>query len=180
MMGYGHDLGTGGWIALTIFWVALLALVVWTVTRIRSTGGAARSPFAGAHEEAGELLDRRFAAGELDVETYRSMRAALRETRLTETPRLSPARLVVPVLALAAVLGSLGWLATREDRPAQRWTGTCWGNVLQEPGPVGYPAQTRDLTGSGAPSAGLLPVSASDDTGVVWYAGWHPCSPCEP
>lgn len=82
--------GVGGWIAMTIFWVGLLALLVWTVARLtpgwRGTGSGSSGPHdqgGGPSESAEEIVDRRFASGELDEDTYQSMRAALRSSRGT-------------------------------------------------------------------------------------------------
>ncbi|MFP5219753.1 MAG: SHOCT domain-containing protein [Actinomycetes bacterium] len=61
-------MGAGGWILMTVFWVALLAVVVWAVTQ----------PFAKSSESGPlDVLDRRLAAGEIDSETYRQVRAEL-------------------------------------------------------------------------------------------------------
>ena len=35
MMGYGSGMSAGGWIAVAVFSIAVLALVVWGVTRRR-------------------------------------------------------------------------------------------------------------------------------------------------
>ena len=91
MMGYGNGMGGGGWIAMTIFWVALITLIVWGVSRARSAGsdggvnstqprGEARN---GDAHTAEDILDRRFAAGELDEDTYRAMRVTLESSRTT-------------------------------------------------------------------------------------------------
>ncbi len=85
-MGYGNDMGAGGWIAMTIFWVALIVLIAWGVTRAHpagSGGGSDAAPWRGgardgSTETAENILDRRFAGGELDEASYLSMRATLR------------------------------------------------------------------------------------------------------
>lgn len=74
-MGWGWGMGTGGWIAMVIFWVAVLALIVWAVIRVFPAGGARGA--APRAETPQEILDRRFASGEIDSEAYRAMRAAL-------------------------------------------------------------------------------------------------------
>jgi putative membrane protein len=88
-MGYGDDygMGAGGWVAMAIFWIAVITLIVWSVSRFSSTGGSGRTESTqprGALENATgsaeDILDRRFAAGELDEETYRSMCATLRSS----------------------------------------------------------------------------------------------------
>ena len=64
-------MGAGGWILMTVFWVGLLAVIVWAVTRLfPSTPN--RGPL--------DLLDRRLAAGEIDSDAYQQARAALTGT----------------------------------------------------------------------------------------------------
>jgi putative membrane protein len=64
-----------GWMMLTssVLGLALIGLVVWAIVRVTSPSqpGERRS-----QASAREILDRRFAAGEIDVEAYR---AAVRE-----------------------------------------------------------------------------------------------------
>jgi putative membrane protein len=85
MMGYGYGMGAGGWIAMTIFWVALITLIIWTLSRALPGGTSWGRDFTPPQERgadsAEDILDRRFAAGDLDEETYRSMRATLRSAR---------------------------------------------------------------------------------------------------
>lgn len=81
MMGYGYGMGIGAWIAMVIFWVGLIVLVVWALSRV-SSGGGDSGPRGGS-ESAGEILDRRFASGEIDEASYRSMHEALRSHRST-------------------------------------------------------------------------------------------------
>lgn len=80
-MGYGWGMGAGGWIAMTLFWVALVVLIGWAVARAFPSGGARSAE--PRQETPEEVLDRRFAAGELDAETYQSMRATLSSARST-------------------------------------------------------------------------------------------------
>ena len=92
MMGpYGGGMGGGLWILMVLFWVALIAAIVWLVIRLVPSNGAASGPAAaqqptsalplapgqGALESPVEILDRRFAQGEIDLETYQAHRAAL-------------------------------------------------------------------------------------------------------
>lgn len=69
------DIGTGWWIVMmvmmVVFWAAVIASVVWLV-RTAAAGGAAprgRSPQ--------ERLDERLAAGEIGIEEYEQVSAAL-------------------------------------------------------------------------------------------------------
>jgi putative membrane protein len=81
MMGFGMG---GGMIAMTVFWVALLALVIWGVSRASTGSGGGRDENP-RRETPEEILDRRYVAGELEEETYRSMRETLTSAR--STPR---------------------------------------------------------------------------------------------
>lgn len=85
MMGYGWGMGVGGWIAMMIFWVALLALIVWLVARAFSPGDTQRNPGQYWQESPDQVLDRRFAAGEIDEATYHRMRDTLRSSRSPRT-----------------------------------------------------------------------------------------------
>ncbi len=84
MMGYGWGMGVGGWIATAVFGVALIALIIWLVTRafagrdVRNDGGRRGFPPTESPEQ---VLDRRYATGELDLETYQRMRANLASGR---------------------------------------------------------------------------------------------------
>jgi putative membrane protein len=74
MMGYGWGMGMAGWIFMGLFWVLIIGLVVWAVVALlpgARTGGRARP------ETPQEILDRRFALGELDAEQYRRAREEL-------------------------------------------------------------------------------------------------------
>ncbi len=83
MMGYGWGMGVGGWIGMAVFWVALIVLIVWLVTRAFSPGSSQRETRGDSswQESADQVLDRRFAAGEIDEPTYHRMREALRSGR---------------------------------------------------------------------------------------------------
>ena len=87
MMGYGWGMSVGGWIAMAVFWVALLVLIVWLVTRAFSPGSGRRESRGDSRwqENADQVLDRRFAAGEVDEPTYHRMREALRSGRSPHT-----------------------------------------------------------------------------------------------
>ena len=76
MMGYGWGVSGGGWIAMMVFWVALVALIVWAVARAFPSVGN-RGDATPRQESPEDILKRRYAAGELDAETFQAMRAAL-------------------------------------------------------------------------------------------------------
>jgi putative membrane protein len=68
----------GGWfLAAPLFW---LLLIVGIVLLVRS--GGRRPPWTGGGRETGiDVLERRFAEGELSLEQYRERRSVLEERR---------------------------------------------------------------------------------------------------
>jgi putative membrane protein len=79
MMGwYGGGMGAGMWMFMGVFWLALLALIIWAVVRLLPSrdGGSERQA-----DSPEEILDRRFARGEIDLEAYQARRAALASAR---------------------------------------------------------------------------------------------------
>ena len=84
-MGFG-DLGDGGGaVLLVLFWVALIVVIVWALTRLFPRDGRSASPASPASPvvpaRGGDsplgILDRRLASGEIDVDTYARVRSAL-------------------------------------------------------------------------------------------------------
>lgn len=71
---WGHMGWAGSWF-MWIFWLALLLLVIAAVWWL-SAGG--RDGGRGASEDAESILKRRYAAGEIDEETFRRMWDELR------------------------------------------------------------------------------------------------------
>lgn len=68
----------GGWAmmaGMAAFWLVVIALLVWGAVRLVSA-----RPQSG--EDAQELLDRRFAAGEIDRDSYRAAVAELATAEL--------------------------------------------------------------------------------------------------
>ena len=82
MMGYGGfgGMGWGGMLGMVLLWAVLIGLVVWAVTRLLPTRPYGDGMQPGP-ETPEEILDRRFARGEIDVETYQVQRAALASAR---------------------------------------------------------------------------------------------------
>ncbi len=97
MMGwYGGGMTAFGWLGMGLFWLVLLGVIVWLVVRLGTSGTRvppqppavppatppAGPPAAPSRTAAAlEILDRRLAQGEIDVETYRATRDALMEGR---------------------------------------------------------------------------------------------------
>ncbi len=84
MMGYGGmgwgGMPFGGMIGMVLLWAALIAAIVWVVVRLLPGRQAAQGP-RSAQESPEEILDRRFARGEIDLETYQAQRSALASAR---------------------------------------------------------------------------------------------------
>lgn len=69
MDGYGMGLGGG---FMWLIWIALILVIVWVVSGTRSTGGSReRTPR--------ELLDERYARGDIDEDDYKRRRTMLGE-----------------------------------------------------------------------------------------------------
>jgi putative membrane protein len=78
MMGYGWGMGVGGWIMMVAFWVLLVgAVVVLAAWLLPGPRDRAR----GRPETPEEILDRRFALGEIDEDQYRKARDELTAAR---------------------------------------------------------------------------------------------------
>ena len=76
MMGwYGNGTGSLGWLGMGVFWLILLGLIVWLVMRLLPGSGGGTTRNMG--ESALEILDRRLANGQIDLEPWQAQRAAL-------------------------------------------------------------------------------------------------------
>lgn len=76
MMGwYGGGMGPIGWLAMGLFWLILLGLILWLVVRLLPGSGDGTDSSSG--EAALEILDRRLASGEIELEVWQAQRAAL-------------------------------------------------------------------------------------------------------
>lgn len=65
-----NTMGFFGWTMMITFWGAIVALVVWV---IRSAAASPSRPTSNALE----ILERRFAAGEIDRDEFEERRALL-------------------------------------------------------------------------------------------------------
>ncbi len=77
------QMGFGGWVGAAAFWLAVVALVVWGLTRLFPVQGRG---------DARAVLDARLARGEIDPETYRMVREEL-DADTAAGPRRPDARL---------------------------------------------------------------------------------------
>lgn len=79
MMGwYGGGMGLGAWLFMGAFWVLLLVLIVWLVVRLLPSGTTTTGSAAPSAED---ILDARFARGEIDENEWAAARAALTSAR---------------------------------------------------------------------------------------------------
>jgi putative membrane protein len=77
MMNHWYDsMGAGGWLLMSVLWVALIALIVWAIAQLFPRSGRGSADLA---ERPDEILDRRLASGEIDPATYDTLRGKLRD-----------------------------------------------------------------------------------------------------
>lgn len=74
-------MGWASWLLMGTFWVLLLGLIVWLVVRLLPS--ADRRGAEPRTDSPEDILDRRFALGEIDEQTYNTQRAALATHRRT-------------------------------------------------------------------------------------------------
>ncbi|MDQ0939332.1 SHOCT domain-containing protein [Streptomyces sp. V1I1] len=73
----------GGWVwmaLMPVLWIALIGLVVWAVVRLTQHSAGRHDgmgPWLPQKETPEEILDRRFASGEIDADTYSEARKRL-------------------------------------------------------------------------------------------------------
>lgn len=79
MDGWDSGMGVAGWLLMSVFWVALIAAIVWAVANLFPSRGSSDSGDGGERPE--EILDKRLARGEIDAATYDQLRAKLRGAR---------------------------------------------------------------------------------------------------
>lgn len=74
-MMYGYGTGSVWMMLMPLLWIALIAAIVWAVIRLaQRPGGEHHTPHRETPEE---ILDRRFALGEIDEDTYTRTRDRL-------------------------------------------------------------------------------------------------------
>ena len=78
MDGWYDGMGAGGWILMSLFWVGLIAAIVWAGAQLLARPSVVDRVEA-ADERPEEILGRRLARGEIDAGTYEALRAKLRE-----------------------------------------------------------------------------------------------------
>ena len=80
MWGYGWTWPMMLWMGIgTIFWLGVLALLIWAVVRWVGPRATGRYPTASGMS-AMEILRQRYARGEIDAATFEQMRERLEST----------------------------------------------------------------------------------------------------
>jgi putative membrane protein len=74
-MNWSGGMGAAGWVLMSVFWVVLIAAIVWAMAAL--FGRTERSSGATIADRPEEILDRRLASGEIDNDTYDALRAKL-------------------------------------------------------------------------------------------------------
>jgi putative membrane protein len=72
-MMYWNAMGFFGWTMMIVFWVAVVALIVWAVRSTASTRRREPDPI--------DILERRFALGEIEGDEYEKRRRTLETLR---------------------------------------------------------------------------------------------------
>jgi putative membrane protein len=87
VFGVPYHMGGGMWFPFVLwwlFWIGVVAMIVFLVVRLLRSGGSWAGP--PQHPDAAEeILHRRLANGEIDVDEYERRMAALRAQRPPRT-----------------------------------------------------------------------------------------------
>jgi putative membrane protein len=80
-MFYQHNMGAGGWVFMVlgniVIWGLIIAFVLGLVQHLRSR---THRHHIASGASASEILDRRFASGEIDADKYQRLRTTLAQT----------------------------------------------------------------------------------------------------
>ena len=83
MMGWSYDSGATGWVVMTLFMIAFWAFVVFGIvlvlrgTRNSDDTGTRLSGREAPGPDALQVLEQRFASGEIDENEYQSRKSVL-------------------------------------------------------------------------------------------------------
>ena len=75
MTGFGMGFGLIGLVFMILFWGGLILLALWLVKTIFGNNQPALPPTLEGHESAREILDQRYARGEITREQYDRMKS---------------------------------------------------------------------------------------------------------
>lgn len=98
MWGYGYDWSWGGVVMMllsSLIWLAFVGVLLWALMRwIAGRSSAGRSTPSGPSFPSGpsalEILNQRYARGEIDQTTFDQMREHLEKAASTRQPELTP------------------------------------------------------------------------------------------
>jgi len=79
MMYWGNHMGTGDWIFSILGTLIILGLIVGLIVWIVSPNSRSQNSPDATGASAREILDRRFASGELTAQDYEQLREALND-----------------------------------------------------------------------------------------------------
>jgi len=91
MNGWNGGMGGAGWLFMSLFWVLLIVVIVWAAAQLfpdrRERSGVGAGPAVGGSgtEQPLQILERRLASGEIDLETYEKLRDTLAKPGLAKT-----------------------------------------------------------------------------------------------
>lgn len=81
MMWWNNGMGWGGWVVMTLTMLAFWSLVVFGVVAIFRGDRENRTPQVPRERDPLQILDERFARGDIEGEEYRARRDELRAAR---------------------------------------------------------------------------------------------------
>lgn len=73
-MMHGFGFGIGGFIGMVLVWILLIVGAVWLIKQIFSGSASRPGNTPGEEERAIDILDKRYARGDLDREEYERMK----------------------------------------------------------------------------------------------------------
>ena len=73
-MMHGFGFGIGGFIGMVLVWILLIVGAVWLIKQIFSGSSNRPGNSPGAEERAIDILDKRYARGDIDREEYERMK----------------------------------------------------------------------------------------------------------
>ena len=88
MMNGVNGMGAAGWLFMSLFWqVLLIGVIVWAAAQLfpgrRDSVSTAAGPSAGPPvEQPQQILERRLASGEINLETYEQLRETLAKPKM--------------------------------------------------------------------------------------------------
>lgn len=85
MMHWFGDMWPGAWLPMALFWLIPLGVILFLALRLLPSGRGTGAP--PREESPLDILDQRFARGEVDLETYQSQRTALEAALGRRPPR---------------------------------------------------------------------------------------------